>query len=143
MTGESIVRTVGKRLVQASLAVGGSVVLVAAAAGTATAGTFYNGVCEAGEFCLYKGAGRVGPLVDFFGSVPDYGDEPPTCYQWVQGDCVKNNARSAWNRTGDTVTVYYNPGYTGPPTDVFAPNHAGNLVGTYLHNGSHRVTFTG
>ncbi|HEV7648611.1 MAG TPA: peptidase inhibitor family I36 protein [Actinophytocola sp.] len=124
-------------------AIGGSVVMVAAVAGTASAATPRNGVCEVGEFCLYWGPDRTGSLSDFNGSIPDYGSIQPTCYDFKgagqgQGVCVKDKATSAWNRTtANTVTVYYHINY-GNPSDVFAPGQAGNLNNTYLHNESHR-----
>lgn len=137
-------RNVGNRLVQAALAIGGSVVLVmTVAAGTATAATARNGVCEVGEFCLYWGLGRTGSVSDFNGSIPDYGNSQPTCYEFKgpgtgQGECVKNNAASAWNRTtANTVTVYFNSGYGGS-SDVFTPGQAKDLNNTFLENASHK-----
>ena len=94
---------IGKRLVRASLAVGGSVALVLAMAGTAAAAKARDGVCDRGEFCLYWGANMTGSLSDFVGSIPDYGNSQPTCYDFKTpglpgyGECVKNNAMSAWN----------------------------------------------
>jgi hypothetical protein len=132
---------IGKRCVQAALSIGGSIVMAAAVAGTAGAATPRNGVCEVGEFCLYWGAGLTGSVSDFSSSVPDYGQ--PFCSEFKgpgpgQGQCVKDNAQSAWNRTvTSTVTVYYHPNY-GNPSDVFAAGEAGDLAATYLHNESHR-----
>jgi hypothetical protein len=119
-----------------------------ALAGTATAATPRNGVCEPGEFCLYWGSGLTGSLSDFNTSVPDYG-ETPTCHEFKgpgqgRGQCVENNAKSAWNRTtSNRVIVYYDPDDLSGPVDVFLPGHAGNLGATYLHNGGHRFVPAG
>jgi len=95
---------------------------------------------EVGEFCLYWGANLSGSVSDFNSSVPDYNQ--PICLDFKgpgqgQGQCVKDNAQSAWNRTTGTVIVYYHPNY-GNSSDVFASGQAGDLTATYLHNESHR-----
>lgn len=131
------------RLVQALLVIAGSVALVMAVAPTATAATARNGVCEAGEFCLYWGLGRTESVSDFNGSVWSYGATQPTCYDFKgpgygKGQCVKNNAASAWNRTtANTVTVYYNSGYEGR-SDTFTPGQAKDLNNTFLQNASQK-----
>lgn len=132
-----------RRIVRTAIAVGAAAVLALTMESTATAATARNGVCEVGEFCLYWGLNRTGSVSDFNGSISNYGDSQPTCYEFKgpgigQGECVKNNAASAWNRTtANTVTVYFNSGYAGP-SDVFTPGQAKNLVNTYLENASHR-----
>jgi peptidase inhibitor family I36 len=110
----------------------------------ATAATARDGNCEVGEFCLYWGPGRTGSVSDFNGSIPNYGDTQPTCYEFRKAnlsgfqECVKNNATSAWNRTtANTVTVYFNSGYGGR-SDVFTPGQAKDLNNTWLENASHR-----
>ncbi|WP_200961785.1 peptidase inhibitor family I36 protein [Terrabacter sp. Soil811] len=75
---------------------------VVAAAPTAQAATARNGVCETGEFCLYYNSGNGGSLVDLANSQSDYGTGSG-CVTFVsagngQGQCVKNNAASVWNR---------------------------------------------
>jgi hypothetical protein len=141
--------TIGKRVGQAALAVGGSVALVMALAGTATAATARNGVCEPGEFCLYWGSGLTGSLSDFNGSISNYGDSQPTCYDYKgpgtgKGQCVKNNARSAWNRTtANRVTVYFNSGHTGI-SDTYLPGESGNLIAAMQReNASHKFVHVG
>lgn len=139
--------TIRKRLIRAFLAIGASVVLIMTVPGTATA-VARDGWCDVGEFCLYWGSGRTGSLSDFNGSIPNYGGSQPTCYDFKgsgggQGMCVKNRARSAWNRTtANRVTVYYLDNY-GNPSDVFTPGQTKNLVNTYLNNASHRFVHTG
>lgn len=115
-----------------------------ALAGTATAATARNGVCEVGEFCLYWGPDLTGSLSDFNGSISNYGDTQPTCYDFKsagagQGQCVKNNATSAWNRTtSNRVTVYFNSGYGGI-SDTYLPGEGGNLIAAMQNeNASHK-----
>jgi hypothetical protein len=142
--GELFMGFIGKRLVQAALAICGSVVMIAAVAGTATAATARNGVCEAGEFCLYWGPNLTGSVSDFSGSVPDYGTTQPTCYDYKgpgsgQGQCVKNNAESASNKTtSNRVTVYFNSNYQGI-SDTYLPGESGNLIPAMQNeNASHQ-----
>jgi murein DD-endopeptidase MepM/ murein hydrolase activator NlpD len=127
--------------------------VMGAAVGLATlspaqAATARNGVCESGEFCLYYNSDTEGSVSDFSGSVSDYGASQPSCYEFKgsgagKGQCVKNNAASAWNRTGRYVTVFYNSGYSGP-IDNFSPGSSANLR-AYLKNDNagHRVGVSG
>jgi len=101
-------------------------------------------VCEPGEFCLYYGANRGGSVSDFNGSVSNYGNSQPSCYEFVgpgtgKGACIKNNAGSAWNRTtGYTVFVYYTSGYQGA-SQAFGVGQAANLNSSlWDNNASHR-----
>jgi hypothetical protein len=103
-----------------------------------------NGVCEVGEFCLYFGSNLSGSVSDFTGSIPDYGPSQPTCYEFKgpgagQGQCVKNNAASASNKTtANNVTVYVNSNYGGQG-DLFVPGEQGNLIAALKNNNaSHR-----
>ncbi|MFC7404488.1 GH25 family lysozyme [Georgenia alba] len=103
-----------------------------------------NGVCERGEFCLYYNSDNEGSVSDFNTSIEDYGDEQPTCYEFRgpgngQYRCVKNDTASVWNRTGETVTVFYNSGYAGP-RQSFAPGVRANLNATLKNeNAAHRI----
>jgi hypothetical protein len=85
-----------------AVAIGATATLAVSLAGTANAATPPNGICEVGEFCLYYQTGLVGSLSDFNTTIPNHGDTQPTCYEFKtpgrQGLCVKNNARSVWNR---------------------------------------------
>lgn len=133
---------IGRKAAVAAAAVGASFALALAAASPATAATARNGVCEPGEFCLYYLSDFQGSVSDFAGSIYNYGDSQPSCYEFKsagagQGLCVKNDARSAWNRTSRTVRVYFNSGYAGS-SDPFAAGAYGNLVNTYDNNASHQ-----
>ena len=114
------------------------------AAPAAHAATARNGVCETGEFCLYYNSYEAGSVSDFSTSISDYGATQPGCYEFKgtgagQGLCVKNNAASVWNRTGKTVTVFYNSGYAGA-SQSFAAGVKGNLNSTLKNNNaSHRI----
>ena len=133
----------GNRLARIALAIGGSIALVLSTASVANAATPRNGVCEAGEFCLYYLQNRTGSVSDFNSSISSYGSTLPTCYVFKgpgagQGTCVRNNAVSAWNRmTGHTVFVYNSASYVGTP-QIFGVGQYGNL-NSYNDNESHKL----
>ncbi|MFC4335890.1 peptidase inhibitor family I36 protein [Salininema proteolyticum] len=114
----------------------------------ASAATARNGVCESGEFCLYYNSGNQGSVSDFAGSVTNYGASQPTCYEYKgsgagKGQCVKNNAASAWNRTGKYVTIFYKSGYKGA-IDNFSPGAKANLRAALKNdNAGHRFGVSG
>jgi hypothetical protein len=124
-----------------SLIVGG--LALVAPASPAAAATARNGVCESGEFCLYYLSNRTGSVSDFTGSVRNYGSSQPSCYEFRgpgagQGQCVKNNAMSVWNRSSHAVTVYSESNYQGS-SQTFASGQYGNLNSRLSnHNGSHK-----
>ena len=125
-------------LLGVALAVG-STLLVAPMAHAATA---RNGVCEDGEFCLYYNSNQQGSVSDFDASVSNYGTGAD-CYHFLgagagKGQCVKNNAASAWNRRDAVVTVFYKSGWTGP-IDTFTHGVKGNLTSTYNDNVGHML----
>jgi hypothetical protein len=134
--------TAGKRLFRVLLATGGAVALLATAAPAAGAAVARNGICETDEFCLYYGPGLTGSVSDFSGSIPNYGDTQPDCYEFKgpgagQGLCVKNNARSAKNNTRRyVVKVYYNSRYAGA-NFTYNPGGAGDLGALSRQNASH------
>ncbi|WP_297540305.1 CHAP domain-containing protein [Amycolatopsis sp.] len=106
-----------------------------------------DGACDSGEFCYYYNSGEAGSVSDFTGSVSDLGATEPTCYDFKsagagQGVCVKNNAASVWNRTGKTVRVYFNSGYSGASQD-FASGAKGNLNATLKNNNAGHQFLTG
>ena len=117
--------------------------LVLAPATDAAASTARNGHCERGEFCYYWGADRYGSLSDFSGSLANYGSKEPTCYDFKGGgdgrhQCIKNNAVSVYNRSKQTVRVYFNSNYGGPYQSI-APGQITNLNSTLvLNNASHK-----
>jgi murein DD-endopeptidase MepM/ murein hydrolase activator NlpD len=102
-----------------------------------------DGVCQSGEFCLYYNSDHAGSVSDFTSSISDYGSSQPECYEFKgagagQGQCVKNNAASVWNRTGGQVTVFYNSGYSGD-SQSFGAGAKVNLNATLKNdNASHR-----
>jgi len=85
-----------------------------------------------------------GSLSDFSSSVANYGDSQPSCYEFKgggesRGTCMKNDAASVENRTGRSVTVYYNSGYKGE-SQVIADGESVNLNATLKNqNASHRI----
>jgi murein DD-endopeptidase MepM/ murein hydrolase activator NlpD len=102
------------------------------------AATARNGVCEAGELCLYYNSNHAGSVSDFSTSISDYGSKQPGCYEFRgagngKGLCVKNQAASVWNRTGKSVTVFYNSGYAGSK-QTFAAGAKANLNATLKNN---------
>jgi surface antigen len=105
-----------------------------------------DGVCDSGEFCYYYNTGHAGAISDHAGSLADYGTTQPSCYDFKgsgagSGDCIKNNAASAWNRTSSTVRVYYNSDYDGSHAyQDFAAGAKLNLNATMKNNNaSHQV----
>lgn len=96
-----------------------------------------NGICEAGEFCLYRDANRTGPVKDFNRGVDSMTYGP---FRWpIVGGQVDNSASSAWNRTNCTVRVYANSSLNGngrsiPPGGT--TNFRNTLVGDN-HASSH------
>jgi cell wall-associated NlpC family hydrolase len=102
-----------------------------------------SGTCETGEFCYYYNSGNTGSISDFTESAGSYGDAQPVCYDYKgagagQGECIKNNAASVWNRSSKTVRVYFNSNYGGSYQDV-AAGFKGQLNSTlYNNNASHQ-----
>jgi len=103
-----------------------------------------DGVCDNGEFCYYYDRDESGSVSDFTESLDDYGTSQPTCFEFKgdgsgQGVCVKNKAASVWNRTGQTVRVYFNSNFAGTTQD-FAAGAKGNLNSTLAkNNASHKL----
>ena len=82
-----------------------------------------DGACDSGEVCFYYNSNGEGSVSDFSSSVPNYGGSQPNCYEFKgdgngRGECVKNNVASVWNRTGQSVTIYYNSNYSGPSQTI-------------------------
>jgi len=118
-------------------------VLPAAATSAQSPATARNGVCDPGEFCYYYLFGENGSVSDFTVSVGNYGTTEPTCFDFKgpglgQGQCIKNNAESVWNRSSRTVTVFFNSNFGGPFQSI-APGARVNLNLTLSdNNASHR-----
>lgn len=121
------------------------VVLLATLAGTtiALAAPARNGVCDSGEVCFYYNSNRAGSLSDVSYPLASYGTGS-ACNHFLgagngKGLCLKNNAASVWNRTGQSVRVYYNSNYGGLSQD-FAAGVNGNLNANLKNeNASHQL----
>ncbi len=106
-----------------------------------------NGVCEDGEFCLYYNSNHDGSLVDFTGNVQDYGTGSG-CVKFIssgsgRGQCVKNNAASAWNRKSVPVTIFYKSTWSGA-IDSFISGKKANLSASLKNeNAGHIVGESG
>ena len=118
----------------AALAVGVGIIATASPASAAVR----DGVCEDGEFCYYYNSDNAGSVSDFTSSLGNYGDAQPDCYDFKgagagQGLCIKNDAASVWNRSDQTVVVYFNSNYGGA-SQSFGPGAKGNLNATMKNN---------
>ena len=134
-----LLRSKPVKAVLASLAVTAALVATAPSAQAAAR----DGICQSGEFCLYYNSDQAGSVSDFAGSIDDYGATQPSCYEFKgagngQGVCVKNNAASVWNRSGGSVTVFYNSGYAGDSQSFSAGTKANLKAALKNENASHR-----
>jgi len=107
-----------------------------------------DGACDDGEFCYYYNSGNTGSISDFSGSgsINDYGTSQPSCYDFKgagtgKGQCVKNHAASVWNKSKQSVRIYFNSGLKGYYQD-FAPGARGNLDSTLKNNNASHSHFT-
>jgi Peptidase inhibitor family I36 len=89
----------------------------------------WNGVCEAGEFCVYQHANNSGPIMDWPGSVDDRHYDNET-WPVTQGP-VDDATSSIWNRTSCPVSIWQHPHFTGPGIVVKAGERR-NAGGTTL-----------
>ena len=112
------------------LTLAGIPVAQAEAASPMTITELSNGICEAGEFCLYRDQNRTGPVKDFARGVDSFTYGP---FRWpIVGGQVDNSASSAWNRTNCTVRVYSNSSLNGEGKSIPAggsTNFRNTLVG--------------
>lgn len=120
----------------------GTLMTIAALAVTTTPASAAsgNGVCESGygsgELCLYYNSNLQGSMRDFFYEVRDFAGYRYLTPGAGQGQYVKNNAASAWNRdTLDTARIFYNRNFMGPADDV-RPGTWRNLGDTKNDNAS-------
>ncbi|WP_326564081.1 CHAP domain-containing protein [Micromonospora peucetia] len=108
-----------------------------------------DGICDTGEFCYYYNSGHAGSISDHTGSLANYGSTQPDCYEFKgagdgQGLCVKNNAAAAWNRTSNTVRVYYNSDYDASYAyQDLAPGAKTNLNATLKNNNASHQLISG
>lgn len=134
------------RLIRSVSAVLGLLLLALGLAAPASAAS-RDGICDAGEFCYYYNSNHSGSISDFSGSLSDYGTTLPSCYVFKgagsgQGQCIKNNSASVWNRSTRAVRVYYNTSFGGTSQSI--PSGAKtNLNSTlYNENASHQFITT-
>ncbi len=132
----------GKKLALAGL---GVALMTASfiAAPQAQAADARNGVCESGEFCLYYNSDHGGSMVDLAGGDKNYGADSSTCTKFItggsgQGQCVKNNTASVWNREDSVVTVFYKSDWAGA-VDSVNPGAKVNLSATLKNNNAGHV----
>jgi len=124
-----------KTLTIAGAAIAAAVPMLAASPAYAAS---RDGICNSGEFCYYYNSDEAGSISDFTGSLADYGTTQPSCYDFKgagngKGLCVKNNAASVWNRSSQTVRVYFNSSYGGAYQSIAAGAKA-NLNATLKNN---------
>lgn len=135
----------GAVVAAAAIALTAPAIMVATAQSAQAAGR--NGTCDSGEFCYYYNSDNAGSVSDFTTSVGDYGTTQPSCYDFKgsgsgQGQCIKNDAASVWNRSSKTVRVYFNSNYSGSYQE-FASGAKGNLNSTLKNqNASHQFITT-
>ncbi|MEV7098745.1 peptidase inhibitor family I36 protein [Amycolatopsis sp. NPDC051045] len=138
----------GRRIVRATMAAAAAGTMLMSLASTAHAAA-RDGHCDNNEFCLYWGINRSESLSDFATSIPDYGATQPTCYEFKGAGrgrltCVKNNAVSAWNRTGGTVRLYAATSCTGDRRWVIQPGQIINDLSPLANqNQSHSLVSSG
>ena len=90
-----------------------------------------NGVCDSGEFCIYRDGSRSGPVFDFGKGVDSLNYTP---LRWpATGGAVNDKASSVWNRSTCRVKVFSN-GKLQPPASVFQPGAIVNLKDTAIND---------
>ncbi|HEU4421864.1 MAG TPA: peptidase inhibitor family I36 protein [Pilimelia sp.] len=110
---------------------GGSPATATPSTGTIAPAVVGNGICETGEFCLYRDANRTGPVKDYASGIDDntyVGNTWP-----IVGGKVNDGASSVWNRTGCKVRVYQHADQNGSGKTIDAGGWT-NLSGTPVGN---------
>lgn len=112
------------RLVTGVLAV---VVLATVAPAPASAAA-RNGVCDAGEFCLYRDRNFAGPIMDWPGGFDDdrYADN-----RYPSGHYLDDTTSSVWNRSNCQVSIWQHR-FFGDPGITLAAGAKKNTAGTPL-----------
>lgn len=118
------------RILSSVAAALGAALLVPVLATSAEAAT-----CSSGSFCLYYNSNLGGSRLTLGNSVGDLAGYKFTTSGAGEGQNVKNNAASAWNKNLCPVSVYFYSNYGGA-WDSFGYNQSGNLVDTYNQNAS-------
>ncbi|MFE2325771.1 peptidase inhibitor family I36 protein [Streptomyces sp. NPDC059385] len=117
-----------KRTAAAALAVAGLSLGMATPASAAG--------CQNGYVCLYYNSNLGGSYFQFDWPISNLGGYYFTSAGAGQGQYVKNNAASAYNKfTTKYANVYYNSNFAGP-NDYVPPYQWINLVETYNNNAS-------
>ena len=103
-----------------------------------------DGVCDSGEVCFYHNSNQQGSVSDFTGSIPNYGDSQPDCYEFKgsgkgKGECLKNDAASVTNNTDHPVTVYYNSNFKGASQTIPAGTSTNLDPALKNNNASHQI----
>jgi hypothetical protein len=113
------------RLVTGVLAV---VALSTVAPAPASAATPRNGVCEAGEFCLYRDANYTGVVMDWARGADDdrYADNA-----YPSGHYLDDTTSSVWNRSNCAVSIWQHR-FFGDPGIKLAAGARTNTAGTPL-----------
>lgn len=109
---------------------------------SASAAEARNGVCESGEFCLYYNSDHGGSMIDLAFGDKNYGaGDSCTAFKTAgagQGQCVKNNTASVWNRESSVVTVFYKSDWAGA-VDSIPSGGKVNLSSTLKNNNAGHV----
>jgi len=112
---------------------GGSPANAAPATGPLAPALVGNGICETGEFCLYRDFNRTGPVKDYLSGVDDNTYDNNT---WpIVGGGVNDEASSVWNRTNCKVRVFQHSDQNGSGKTIDAGGWT-NLSGTPVGNDS-------
>lgn len=103
-----------------------------------------DGVCDSGEVCFYHNSNQQGSVSDFAGSIPNYGESQPECYEFRgpgkgQGECLKNDAASVTNNTDQPVIVYYNSNFKGTSQTIPAGASVNLDPSLKNNNASHQI----
>lgn len=103
-----------------------------------------DGRCDDGEMCLYYRTDHGGSVSDFNTSIPDNGLTAPRCYDFKsagdgQGECVRNNTASVWNRTGKPVSMYVYTDYRDPKQVISAGAKVNLNTTLKNNNAAHRI----
>lgn len=111
---------------------------------TTAQATERDGVCDSGEVCFYHNSNQQGSVSDFTGSIPNYGNSQPNCYEFKgpgkgKGNCLKNDAASVKNNTDQPVTVYYNSNYKGASQTIPAGASVNLDPALKNNNASHQI----
>ena len=94
--------------------------------------------CNAGQFCYYYNSGQAGSVAPLAVPIADLASYKFTGEGAGKGVVVKNNSASVWNRTSQSVVVYYNSNYGGASQTIAAGAKV-NLNATLKNqNASHR-----